>query len=199
MSIIHFDNTKSSSAHELVEQISQCVPSHVQIDILKQTYPNGVVRNNTFYIGSLSGERGESLKIDINPSSPNFMRGHDFNEGSGIGGIVKILMKGRGMRLPEIKEMFGSYLPAENVRAPDWARPGAGLNLNNVPVSNGVQQDAPTPPAEPVQEKVRINANTPHSGEWDYISRDGEILVTVRRYDIDGKKEFRPWGALKII
>jgi hypothetical protein len=35
--------------------------------------------------------------------------------------------------------------------------------------------------------------NTPHTGEWDYISRDGEVLVSVRRYDIDGKKEFRPW------
>jgi hypothetical protein len=194
MSIIHFDNTKSSSAHELVEQISQCVPSHVQIDILKETYPNGVIKNNTFYIGSLDGERGESLKIDINPSSPHFMRGYDFNEGAGIGGIVKILMNGRGLRLPEIKEMFGSYLPSENARTPEWAKLGAGLNLNNVPVPNGVQQPPTSkPPAEPVQEKVRIDGNTPHTGQWDYISRDGEVLVSVRRYDIDGKKEFRPW------
>ena len=34
------------------------------------------------------------------------MKGQDFNGGVGIGGIVKILMEGRGLRLPEIKEMF---------------------------------------------------------------------------------------------
>ena len=38
------------------------------------------------------------------------MKGQDFNGGVGIGGIVKILMEGRGLRLPEIKEMFSEYV-----------------------------------------------------------------------------------------
>lgn len=186
MSVIRFDNTKSSTAHELVQKISDQVPRSVQIDILRETYPNGKIRGHDFYIGSLAGEAGESLKIDINPSSPHFMRGQDFNGGDGIGGIVKILMEARGMRLPEIKEMFGSYISEDTrrpVREPSWKMPNGGLNLNNLP----------TPPSSPPTEKVRIDANTQHSGQWDYISRDGEVLVTVRRYDIDGKKEFRPW------
>jgi hypothetical protein len=186
MSVIRFDNTKSSTAHELVQKISDEVPRSVQIDILRETYPNGKIRGHDFFIGSLGGEAGESLKIDINPSSPHFMRGQDFNGGDGIGGIVKILMEARGMRLPEIKEMFGSYISEDTrkpVREPSWKMPNGGLNLNNLP----------TPPSPPAQEKVRIDANTQHNGQWDYISRDGEVLVTVRRYDIDGKKEFRPW------
>lgn len=186
MSVLRFDNTKSSTAHELVQKISDEVPRSVQIDVLRDTYPNGKIRGHEFFIGSLAGEAGESLKIDINPSSPHFMRGQDFNGGEGIGGIVKILMEARGMRLPEIKELFGSYLsdePRRVVREPSWRMPNGGINLNNVPP----QASTPAP------EKVRIDANTPHNGQWDYISRDGEVLVSVRRYDIDGKKEFRPW------
>jgi hypothetical protein len=194
MSVIRFDNTKYGGSHEIVQKISECVPSNVQVDVLRETFPNGVVRGGVFYIGSLAGERGESMKIDINPSSPHFMKGQDFNGGTGVGGIVKILMEARGLRLPEIKQMFQQYLPEDNrpvVKAPEWAKPKPTINLNDVPydepVNNAVSEsNAPS-------QKVRIDANTPHSGEWDYISRDGEVLVSVRRYDIDGKKEFRPW------
>lgn len=193
MSVFTVSNTKYSNVHELVDKISQEVPRQVQIDILRDTFPNGKIRGNDFFIGSLNGEAGESLKIDINTSSPHFMRGQDFNGGVGVGGIVKILMEARGMRLPEIKEMFDSYLETSAPPRPEW-RTQNGLNLNKVPV-NGVTPSAPPPPAaEPAPtEKVRIDANTPHNGEWDYISRDGEVLVSVRRYDVDGKKEFRPW------
>ena len=91
------------SANELVDLISEKVPPSVQISALKDTYPQGVVRGDVFTIGSLDGEAGKSLKIDINPRSPYFMKGSDFNGSQGIGGIVKILMEGRGMRLPESK------------------------------------------------------------------------------------------------
>ena len=124
MSVIRFDNTKSGTAHDLVERISRDVPRSVQVDVLKETYPNGKIRGHDFLLGSLHGEAGESLKIDINPSSPHFMRGQDFNGGEGVGGIVKILMAARGMRLPEIKELFGSYISDEQPNSvapkPNW-------------------------------------------------------------------------------
>ena len=111
MTIIRLGNiNRELNSHELVELISDKVPPQVQIDALRDTYPNGVIRGDQFSIGSLSGETGQSLKIDINPRSPYFMKGQDFNGASGIGGIVKILMEGRGMRMNEIKELFGSYL-----------------------------------------------------------------------------------------
>ena len=49
------------------------------------------------------------------------MKGQDFNGADGVGGIVKILMEGRNMKLPEVKELFASYLdnetpqPVENI------------------------------------------------------------------------------------
>lgn len=183
MSVIRFDNTKSGTAHDLVEKISRDVPRSVQVDVLLETYPNGKVRGNDFFIGSLAGEAGESLKIDINPNSPHFMRGQDFNGGVGVGGIVKILMEARGMRLPQIKELFGSYLQESLAPAPSW-KTDSGINLNTIPVKTTV---------EAAEKSIKIGFDTPHNGQWDYISRDGEVLVTVRRYDIGGKKEFRPW------
>ena len=183
MSVIRFDNTKSGTAHDLVEKISRDVPRSVQVDVLLETYPNGKVRGNDFFIGSLAGEAGESLKIDINPNSPHFMRGQDFNGGVGVGGIVKILMEARGMRLPQIKELFGSYLQESPAPAPSW-KTDSGINLNTIPVKTTV---------EAAEKSIKIGFDTPHNGQWDYISRDGEVLVTVRRYDIGGKKEFRPW------
>lgn len=187
MSVIRFDNTKSGTAHDLVEKISREVPRSVQVDVLLETYPNGKVRGNDFFIGSLAGEAGESLKIDINTNSPHFMRGQDFNGGVGVGGIVKILMEARGMRLPEIKELFGSYLQETPAPAPSW-KTDSGINLNTIPVKATVEA-----PAVQAEQRIKITYDTPHNGQWDYISRDGEVLVTVRRYDIDGKKEFRPW------
>ena len=80
-------------ARELVELISDRVPAQIQVDVLKDTYPNGVVRGDQFAIGSLSGESGKSLKIDINPRSPYFMKGQDFNGADGVGGIVMPFVK----------------------------------------------------------------------------------------------------------
>ena len=97
------------SAKDLVEQISECVPDNVQLKELKDTYPNGRMIGNFFVIGSFKGEEGYSLKIDIRPGK-NFMKGNEFNGDQGVGGIVKILMEGRNMTLPEIKDYFSEYL-----------------------------------------------------------------------------------------
>ena len=184
MSIIRLGNTnRELNSHQLVELISQKVPPEVQIDALRDTYPNGVIRGDQFSIGSLSGEAGQSLKIDINPRSPYFMKGQDFNGASGIGGIVKILMEGRGMRLPEIKELFGNYLD----NTPGFVR----------------DVEAPPPIINPSL-RQQISVNTPFDSEHLYLNSDGEILCMVRRYNMrDGsgnpvmddhgkaKKEFR--------
>ena len=148
------------SANELVDLISEKVPPSVQISALKDTYPQGVVRGDVFTIGSLDGEAGKSLKIDINPRSPYFMKGSDFNGSQGIGGIVKILMEGRGMRLPEIKELFGNYLD------------------DTAPVEQEIPQELS------VTFKRAIDVNTPFDSEHLYLSVDGEILCRVRRYNI---------------
>ena len=181
MSVIRFGNTISSS-NDIVEEISRKVPKSEQIRILQDTFPAGRVHGKTFYIGSLLGDPGQSLKINIDTASQHFMQGQDFNGGVGIGGIVKILMEARGMKFPEIKEMFASYL--DNT--------GPEIVRDNAPIENPI--------------RPQYNANSPYDAEYVYTNADGEVLVTVRRYnvkDIAGnpmlntkgkpKKEFRPF------
>jgi len=184
MSVVRFGNTTSSSARDLVEEISQKVPRTEQLRILRDTYPAGREHGKVFYIGSLLGDPGQSMKINIDTSSPNFMQGQDFNGNVGGGGIVKILMEGKGMRLPEIKKMFERYLDSDTH--------GPQIVRDNGPVENPFKQ--------------QYNANTPFDAEYDYINSDGEVIVSVRRFnvkDISGKpvldtsgkpkKEFRPF------
>tara|TARA_R100001460_G_scaffold21475_3_gene43853 strand:+ start:5147 stop:7309 length:2163 start_codon:yes stop_codon:yes gene_type:complete len=181
MSVIRFGNTTSSS-NDIVEEISRKVPKSEQIRILQDTFPAGRVHGKTFYIGSLLGDQGQSLKINIDPASQHFMQGQDFNGGVGIGGIVKILIEARGMKFPEIKEMFASYLDST----------GPEIVRDNAPIENPI--------------RPQYNANSPYDAEYVYTNADGEVLVTVRRYnvkDIAGnpmlntkgkpKKEFRPF------
>ena len=181
MSVVRFGNTTSGS-NDIVEEISRRVPKGEQIRILQDTFPAGRVHGKTFYIGSLLGDPGQSLKINIDPASQHFMQGQDFNGGVGIGGIVKILMEARSMKLPEIKEMFASYL--DNT--------GPQIVRDNAPIENPI--------------RPQYNANSPYDAEYVYTNADGEVLVSVRRYnvkDIAGnpmlntkgkpKKEFRPF------
>jgi hypothetical protein len=181
MSVVRFGNTISSS-NDIVEEISRKVPKGEQIRILQDTFPAGRVHGKTFYIGSLLGDPGQSLKINIDPASQHFMQGQDFNGGVGIGGIVKILIEARGMKLPEIKEMFSSYLDST----------GPQIVRDNAPIENPI--------------RPQYNSNSPYDAEYVYTNADGEVLVSVRRYnvkDIAGnpmlntkgkpKKEFRPF------
>ena len=180
MSVVRFGNTTSSN--NIVEEISRRVPKGEQIRILQDTFPAGRVHGKTFYIGSVLGDPGQSLKINIDTMSPHFMQGQDFNGGIGIGGIVKILMEARGMNMSEIKDMFSDYL--ENT--------GPEIVHDNAPIENPI--------------RPQYNANSPYDAEYVYTNADGEVLVTVRRYnvkDIAGnpmlntkgkpKKEFRPF------
>ena len=181
MSVVRFGNTTSGS-NDIVEEISRKVPKGEQIRILQDTFPAGRVHGKTFYIGSLLGDPGQSLKINIDPASQHFMQGQDFNGGVGIGGIVKILIEARGMKLPEIKEMFASYLDST----------GPQIVRDNAPIENPI--------------RPQYNSNSPYDAEYVYTNADGEVLVSVRRYnvkDIAGnpmlntkgkpKKEFRPF------
>ena len=51
MNIVNFGNKKQPmSSRELVDLISERVPAQKQIDILRNTYPNDVMRCNLFTI-----------------------------------------------------------------------------------------------------------------------------------------------------
>ncbi len=188
MVVVRLGNTKSRN---LAEDISDRVPRSVQLRALQDTYPNGVIRGTQFEIGSLNGEVGKSLKISVDVNRADFMQGMDFNTNEGIGGIAKIMMEGRGMTLRDITEYFSDYLDGkERTRPPE----------------NPIKPNLDAP--EPTRAKVQIDTNTPFDGEHFYVSEDGEIICSVRRYLIrdssgeimrgsDGKakKEFRQFSG----
>ena len=188
MVVIRLSNTKSSN---LAEEISDKVPRSIQLQALVDTYPNGVIRGTQFEIGSLSGEVGKSLKISVDSNRADFMQGMDFSTSEGIGGIAKIMMEGRGMTLRDVTEYFSDYLDRQ-----EYTRPPENPIKPNL--------DAPAP----AKAKVQIDINTPFDGEHFYVSEDGEIICSVRRYiskddsgeimrgsDGKAKKEFRQFSG----
>ena len=165
MNVLRFGKTTS----EVAERISREVPRSVQLSALLETYPEGVQRGKEFFIGSLNGEAGKSLRINIDISSPWFMTGKDFESGDGIGGICKVFKEGRGYSLAESIEYFKDYMPSDYVAPPE----------------NVVKPNKETPPQvvtlQPEQ-KTSINPSTPFEEEYNYTDADGAIIVSVRKY-----------------
>ena len=165
MNVLRFGKTTS----EVAERISREVPRSVQLSALLETYPEGVQRGKEFFIGSLNGEAGKSLRINIDISSPWFMTGKDFESGDGIGGICKVFKEGRGYSLAESIEYFKDYIPSDYVAPPE----------------NVVKPNKETPPQvvtlQPEQ-KTSINPSTPFEEEYNYTDADGAIIVSVRKY-----------------
>ena len=93
MNRLGFGNNSNS---QIAERISREVPRSVQLQALIDALPNGVRRGNQFFVGSLNGEAGQSLRINIDINSPWFLNGNDFQSGEGVGGISKILMAAHG-------------------------------------------------------------------------------------------------------
>ncbi len=187
MNILNFGKTP----REVTERISREVPRDAQLRALLDIYPEGVQRGKEFFIGSLRGEAGKSLRINIDTSSPWFMTGKDFESGDGIGGICKVLKEAKGYSLSETVDYFKQYISMDYVAPPEnIVKPNNLINLSQV-------QNKP-------EQKIQINSSTPFEDEYIYTDEHGVILVAVRKYfdrDVTGeivrdnsgkpKKQFR--------
>jgi len=167
MNVLSFGKTTK----EVAERISKEVPRSVQLQILVDTYPSGVIRGKEFFIGSLSGEAGKSLRINIDTSSPWFLKGMDFESGDGVGGICKILKEGRGYDLKECVKMLADYIPQ------DYVAPPENIVKPNNPESFTVSTETQKP-----EQKTSINPSTPFEEEYTYTDADGVVIVSVRKY-----------------
>ena len=173
MNIKRFGN----SSKDVAKLISNEVPRHIQLSTLIETYPEGIRRGNDFMLGSLRGERGQSLRINIDINSPWFLNGKDFESGDGVGGISKILKEGRGWSIEETAEYFQDHLPQRFMPAPEnIIKPNNPQNFQVTNTTAGFQQ----PEQKPV--KPTIGPGTPFESEYTYTDENGEVLVTVRKY-----------------
>ena len=175
MNILQF----GKNAREVAQRISEEVPRDVQLRALIETFPNGIRRGNDFLLGSLSGEKGQSLRINIDTKSPWFLKGKDFESGDGVGGITKILKEGRGWSIQEVAEYFSHHL-SKNITLP----PENVVKLNkpeNFQVTNTTATTGFQKPEQKIV-KAQIGPNTPFEEEYDYTDENGQVLVTVRKY-----------------
>ena len=162
------------SPKDVAERISREVPRSVQLQTLIDTYPEGVQRGKEFYIGSLRGEAGKSMVINIDMQSPWFLNGKDFESGEGVGGICKIFKEGRGYSLAECVEYFKEYI------SPDYVAPPENIVKPNNP-SNFAVTTAQQGFSQP-QKGVAINSSTPFETEYNYTDENGVVIVSVRKY-----------------
>ena len=158
MNILQFGKTSK----EVAERISREVPRTVQLQMLFDTFPEGIRRGNDFMLGNLNGDRGQSLRINIDINSPWFLNGKDFESGDGVGGICKILKEGKGWSIAETAEYFSDYLPTAFAPVPEnIVKPN---NSNNFQVTNTTTTNGFKPPeAKPV--KMQIGPQTPFEDE----------------------------------
>jgi hypothetical protein len=141
MNITAFGKTST----EVADRISREVPRSVQLHALLETYPSGVQRGKEFFIGSLRGEAGKSLRINIDTSSPWFMTGKDFESGDGIGGICKVFKEGRGWSIAETAKYFQDYLPREYVAPPEnIVKPNNPINFSVMSLTSSATSSATT-------------------------------------------------------
>jgi 5S rRNA maturation endonuclease (ribonuclease M5) len=175
MNILQF----GKNAREVAQRISEEVPRDVQLRALIETFPNGIRRGNDFLLGSLSGEKGQSLRINIDTKSPWFLKGKDFESGDGVGGITKILKEGRGWSIQEVAEYFSHHLSKNIILPPENVvklNKPENFQVTNTTATNGFQK-----PEQKIV-KAQIGPNTPFEEEYDYTDENGQVLVTVRKY-----------------
>jgi 5S rRNA maturation endonuclease (ribonuclease M5) len=169
MNRLGFGNNTNS---QIAERISREVPRTVQLQALIDALPNGVRRGNQFFVGSLNGEAGQSLRINIDINSPWFLNGNDFQSGEGVGGISKILMAAHGWKMKDVADHFRSYLSHDYVAPPENpVKPNLTVVTPTVEVTETTKKT-----------KMVIGPNTPHDGEYTYTDADGVVIVSVRKY-----------------
>ena len=158
---------KPPTASELRSRLLSALPS-----ILHYLLPAGVLRGGKFMVGNAQGDKGDSLVVEINGAKAGLW--HDFATGAG-GDIIDLwaVVKGfdRQTQFPALLQDIQTHL-------------GSGIDTR--------PYKSPLP--EPQGQSRKLGKPT---AKWDYTDAHGNIIASVYRYDSDGRKEFRPWDAVR--
>ena len=135
--------------------------------VLLYLFPRGKRRGKQFVVGNLQGAPGDSLVIEL--EGPKRGLWIDFDTGES-GDVLALWACVRGYTLPAD---FSDLLDD----AGDWLL---------------VPRIAPAPA---VRSAAAYDDLGPHTGKWDYVGTDGQLLACVYRYDTPTGKQYRPWDA----
>ena len=159
---------KPPDAQALKSQLVQNLPA-----TLHALLPNGFVRAGKFIVGDVHGGKGESLVVELKGSKAGLW--HDFATGDG-GDILDLWAEVKGFdRKNQFKQLITDIQ--------SWL--GAGVSAS------------PPPSCEHRPHKHTQKLGEP-TAKWDYTDAQGKLIASVYRYDPKGgRKQFRPWDALK--
>lgn len=135
--------------------------------VLVYLFPHGKRQGSHFVVGNLQGDPGDSLVIELEGAKRGIWI--DFATGES-GDLLALWAAVRGFTLPrdfgDLLNDVGDWLAVPRPIAASNAKPG-----------------------------VAHDELGQHSGKWDYVSADGDLLACVYRYDSPNGKQYRPWDV----
>lgn len=147
--------------------------------LLASWFPRGKKVGKEFVVGSLSGEKGESLSINLNTGVWK-----DFSSGDGGGDLISLYAAMHGVSQRDAAvELSDGAPPRVLSYSPPVFKP--------TPVKHRTWM-TPTP-WKATFECVHHEYGKP-SNRWQYLNDSGKLIGYVARYDVSGgRKQFCPW------
>lgn len=137
--------------------------------VLAYLFPHGKRQGQSFVIGNLQGEPGDSLVIEL--QGPKRGLWIDFATGE-CGDVLALWAAVRGFTLPgdfnELLDDLGQWLAVP--------RPSVAVDAAQ-------------------STSVALDDLGPATARWNYLSAEGQLLACVYRYDPPSGKQYRPWDA----
>ncbi len=162
-------------------------------EVLYYLFTKGKIANNTFVIGDVHGNKGESLKVELAGDKTGSW--FDFATGEGgdvftLWGAVHDLNTERDF--PKIMSSIQSWLgmsPSKRTRVNTMVKPTPVSGSASVSVPASEPESRSGSESEPESSQM-LGAPT---NQWNYYDANGDLMVCVYRYDTLSGKQFRPW------
>jgi 5S rRNA maturation endonuclease (ribonuclease M5) len=149
-----------------VELIRQALLSRIE-DVLFYLLPSGHIKNNCFHIGSIEGEAGKSLIVQLQGEK----QGHWFDFATNQGGDIFALWE-------EVRGYHKSDFNKLLIEISEWI---------GSPLSSEIQQ-------KNIRRNFTDDLGKP-TAKWDYFDKNNKLIACVYRYDTEDGKEFRVWDV----
>ena len=160
------DNQQKENIKIDVELIRQALLSRIE-DVLFYLLPSGHIKNNCFHIGSIKGEAGKSLIIQLAGEK----QGHWFDFATNQGGdIFSLWEEVRGYHKSEFNKLL--------LEISEWL---------GSPITSEIQQKT-------IRRNFTDDLGKP-TAKWDYFDKNNKLIACVYRYDTEDGKEFRVWDV----
>ncbi len=175
---LDFKNAKNQSEYQAtfdwldLSGIKEQLLNRIE-NVLTYLFPEGYVRSGKFYVGSIKGEKGKSLTIDLDGESKG--KWYDFATKQG-GDIITLWQEVRGYRRQEFGELLfeiNEWLGYQAITKQDWEAESH----------------------RKANKEVYFDDLGKPTAKWDYLDRDNKLIACIYRYDTESGKEFRVWDV----